>query len=156
MPQRRVVSRIRRAVALSLLPGLCIGCGNGPGPGLSGGDAGRATQVAANAGWQSTGVNVEAGSVVTITVSGNIRDKDTTITGGGGSDYICGSPACCEPIPNVRRSALIARVGSITFEVGRGGTFPVTSDGPLLLRVNDCDDGLNDNSGTLTVNIAVP
>jgi hypothetical protein len=145
---------LSRAAALSLAVVFCIGCGARPDPGASDGGAGRSVQVSANAGWQPTDITVAAGSVVTIAVSGSITDKDTAITGGGGSDYVCGSPGCCEPMPNVRRSALIARIGSITFEVGQGGTFPVTSDGPLLLRLNDCDEGLNDNRGALTVQIS--
>jgi hypothetical protein len=35
--------------------------------------------------------------------------------------------------------------------VGDGGDFTVPSSGTLELRINDCDDGLQDNEGELRV-----
>jgi hypothetical protein len=37
------------------------------------------------------------------------------------------------------------------FWVGNGGEFSSPSGGTVFLRVNDCDDGLFDNAGELSV-----
>jgi hypothetical protein len=109
-------------------------------------------EVRADRGWQETGVVVDGRTPFTLRdVSGEIRDEDTNIRGGAGSDYVCGKADCCEPMPHVRRSALIARVGDDVFDVSNGGRFTRRAKGPLFLRINDCDAGLRDNSGALTV-----
>ena len=59
-------------------------------------------------------------------------------------------PGCCEPLPDERRGALVARIGSDVFIVGNGGEYSSPA-GTIFLRVNDCDDGLLDNSGELSV-----
>ena len=75
--------------------------------------------------------------------------------GGRGSDYVCGAADCCEPLPRERRSALVAQLGSDRFLVGDGATHTSQSGGPLFLRVNDCDEGLHDNGGSLSVDVAL-
>ena len=106
-------------------------------------------------GWQDTGVVVRMSAPFSLrVVSGQIHDGDTKILDGGGSDYVCGRPDCCEPMPNVRRSAVIGRLGDQVFDVSNGGFFEAHPGGTLFLRVNDCDDGLYDNGGTLTVAFA--
>jgi hypothetical protein len=112
----------------------------------------RTIEVRADRGWQKTGVMLDGRTPFTLRgVSGAIRDQDTTISGGAGSDYVCGKADCCEPLPKVRRSALIARIGNDVFDVSSGGRFTRRAKGALSMRVNDCDGGLHDNSGTLTV-----
>ena len=83
--------------------------------------------------------------------SGQITDKDINIADGHGSDYICGDPCCCEPMPDERRAALVARMDAEVFLVGNGGQYSSPVGGNIFLRVNDCDDGLLDNSGELSV-----
>lgn len=112
-------------------------------------------RVKAASGWQDTGVVIGKSVPFSLrVVSGQIHDSDTKILDGGGSDYVCGRPDCCEPMPNVRRSALIGRLGDQIFDVSNGGFFEDHPGGTLFLRVNDCDDGLYDNGGTLTVAFA--
>ena len=112
-------------------------------------------RIKAAGGWQDTGVVVAAASPFSLrVVSGQIHDSETKILDGAGSDYVCGRPDCCEPMPNVRRSAVIGRLGSQVFDVSNGGFFEDHRGGALFLRVNDCDEGLYDNGGTLTVAFA--
>jgi hypothetical protein len=112
-------------------------------------------RVKAASGWQETGVVVKASAPFSLrVVSGQIHDSDTKILDGGGSDYVCGRPDCCEPMPNVRRSAVIGRLGDRVFDVSNGGFFETHPGGTLFLRVNDCDEGLYDNGGTLTMAFA--
>jgi hypothetical protein len=70
-------------------------------------------------------------------VSGSIMDATTQIADANGSDYICGQTDCCEPIPNARRSALIARIQSETLLVGNSRHISVAAPGELYLRIND-------------------
>jgi Domain of unknown function (DUF1772) len=112
-------------------------------------------EVVASRGWQSSGVRVTAGRPVTIAfLSGIIRDRDTALADANGSDYVCGATDCCEPAPNSRRSALLARAGGEIVTIGNRATFTPRSNGALELRINDCDEGLSDNSGALTIRIA--
>ena len=123
------------------------------GSGRTGVPSGPVTlRVSADRGWQDTGITLPSGrSFVLEDVAGHIKDQDTEIDGGNGSDYVCGSAGCCEPLPNERRSALVARVGSETFLVGDGTRHTAQSGGMLQLRINDCDEGLSDNDGVLTL-----
>jgi hypothetical protein len=112
-------------------------------------------RIKAASGWQDTGVVVAGSAPFSLrVVSGQIHDGETQISDGGGSDYVCGRPDCCEPMPNVRRSAVIGRVGGELFDVSNGGFFEDLPGGILYLRVNDCDEGLYDNGGTLTIAFA--
>ncbi len=48
----------------------------------------------------------------------------------------------------------MARVGSDIVTIGNRATFTPNREGQLELRINDCDDGLFDNSGSLRIAIA--
>jgi Anthrone oxygenase len=110
--------------------------------------------VFASRGWQPSEARVEAGRAVTIThLSGGVQDAATSIPDANGSDYVCGAPDCCEPAPDSRRSALLARVGRHVVTIGNGATFTSPTAGEIELRINDCDEGLSDNRGTLAVRI---
>jgi hypothetical protein len=112
-------------------------------------------RVKAAGGWQDSGIVVgDAAPFSLRVISGQIHDGETKILDGGGSDYVCGKRECCEPMPNVRRSAVIGRVGDRIFDVSNGGFFDDYPGGKLYLRVNDCDEGLYDNGGTLTIAFA--
>lgn len=138
--------------------GISIGCGSeptrDPGAAATPAPAGgaRTVTVAANRGWQDTGIRVEPQQKFQLRYkSGEIVDKDVKISDAHGSDYICGDPGCCEPLPDERRASLVARIGSDVFIVGNGGEYSAPAGGTIFLRVNDCDDGLLDNSGELRV-----
>ena len=138
-------SRICVLAALTMI----IGCQRGSplGPPIT-------AHVSATAGWQSIGTSVKPGQAAVVAyVRGTIRDRETVIPDASGSDYVCGVPACCEPLPNERRSALIARVGSRLFAIGNHRRIVSDEGGEILLRINDCDEGLADNSGELEVRI---
>jgi hypothetical protein len=111
-------------------------------------------EVDAGSAWQETGIILDANNTLRITlVSALYKDQTTLLEDGFGSGYVCGRADCCEPMPDESRSALIGRVGDEKFLIGNGGNFVLKSGGMLALRINDCDAGLYDNSGTLKVQI---
>jgi hypothetical protein len=113
------------------------------------------TEISAELGWQTTGVLLESGKTIHFQfMSGEIRDGEAVIRGPAGTGYICGGSGCCEPIPDVRRDALIGRAGDYVFPIGDKTAVEVRQSGELQLRINDCDDGLFDNSGSLIVKIS--
>jgi hypothetical protein len=111
--------------------------------------------VAANRAWQSTGLMINSGQRVMIEYSaGSVTDQATVMPDANGWDYICGAEGCCEPLPDARRGALIGQIGRETFFIGNRAEITPETSGVLHLRINDCDDGLNDNSGTLQIQVA--
>jgi hypothetical protein len=111
-------------------------------------------EVQANQGWQDTGLTVKAEQQFHIAyVAGRALDQDTVIEDGAGWNYVCGRASCCEPLPTARRGALIGRIDDEIFFVGNGGVFTAPADGHLWLRMNDCDEGLYDNSGALQIGV---
>jgi hypothetical protein len=116
-------------------------------------------EVAAAAGWQSTGLQVNLGDKLEITyVSGLWTGKtgNAFLTGPEGGhpsqDYIC------NPMSH-KETGFNALIGKIwygePFKVGRhfAGTADVA--GTLYLRMNDCDKWLVDNEGSVVVTIQV-
>lgn len=116
--------------------------------------------ISALKGWQDTGVFLENGERVEIVVlSGKwaYAQDQSLSSGAGDTQYICSNmlptPICAEPLPASPKGALIGRIGSMTFEIGAQTTLIAQDSGNLQLRINDADDGLNDNTGSLQVNI---
>jgi len=110
--------------------------------------------ISASMGWQDTRAYIQSGRIFRVEyVSGQIEDSTIAIPDGRGSSYVCGNSGCCEPMPYEPRSSLIGKVGNEIFFIGNGGYFTSNSNGTLQLRVNDCDAGLYDNSGSLRVEI---
>ena len=111
--------------------------------------------ISASRGWQNTGIALHSGETIKVQfMSGEIRDGEAVIRGPAGVGYICGDGSCCEPMPNVQRGALIGRVGDDLFLIGDKSTIEVQESGELQLRINDCDEGLVDNSGSLEIKIS--
>jgi len=111
--------------------------------------------ILADLGWQNTGILLESGEMINIQFrAGEIRDGDTILRGLAGTGYICGGSTCCEPMPHVQRGALIGRVQNHLFLIGDQNTIQVQETGELQLRVNDCDSGLFDNTGSFQVKIS--
>jgi hypothetical protein len=123
----------------------------------AGTDAEGLTLISSSIGWQATEAEPHIHDSISIEyISGEWHDQDTVLTGGIGSGYICGAADCCEPMPYERRAALIGRIGDgEPFLVGNGDTFQDDFGGRLFLRINDCDEGLYDNSGTIKVRITI-
>ena len=112
-------------------------------------------EVAADRGWQTTDILVKAGETIRFQFqSGEIQDGDTVIRGPAGVGWACGESSCCEPMPLAGRDALIGRVGDEFFLIGDQSEVAIASEGELQLRINDCDAGLSDNSGSLLVEIS--
>jgi hypothetical protein len=57
-------------------------------------------------------------------------------------------------MPDVERDALIGRVGDHLFAIGDRSEITLSANGELQLRINDCDSGLFDNSGSFQVKIS--
>ncbi|MGQ0732395.1 MAG: hypothetical protein ACT4QD_01935 [Acidobacteriota bacterium] len=139
-----------------------VGCGGAGSPtpdssasGPATGNAGtRSVEVAANQGWQDTGIMLKAQQSFTLTLKGGqIVEQDVTVAHGEGRDFVCGDPGCCDPLPDERRGTVIGRIAGEIFVVGNGGQYTAQADGVLSLRVNDCDSGLGDNRGSLVFDV---
>lgn len=116
--------------------------------------------IGAQQGWQWANVWLAGNTTLTIEVSGgqwtHNRNSEPYNQGEGGA-YICANvtPAnqCFEPLPQAPQGALIGRIGSYVFPVGRGTQFVVSQSGTLDLRINEADNALDDNAGALIVRI---
>ena len=117
-------------------------------------------EIAANQGWQSTGIHVDAGTQLYLEV---IAGKWTHERGsiapnpGIGVNYICAlalsMSECAEPLPSAAKGTLVGRVGDGLFNVGHHALITVVQSGELRLRMNDEDEALSDNSGSITVQV---
>jgi len=110
--------------------------------------------VLANQSWQSSGIVLAQGQHFQIEyISGQWTDWTGTTPpfDAAGGTYICPGLNCCEPLPKERKGGLIGKVSDVAFFIGHGGSFTADADGTLLLRINDCDTALADNSGSITV-----
>jgi hypothetical protein len=106
--------------------------------------------------WQNTGVTIPSGRKFTVTfLSGVIHDDGVLIYDGNGFDIPCGEEGCCLILQKVKRGALIGRVGRYLFFIGNGGSFVADSSGFLELRINECDNRLYGNKGSLQVKIVL-
>jgi hypothetical protein len=122
--------------------------------------AGRDVDVAADRGWQSSGIVLEAGKTYQLTASGRYQvagDPQPWPCEPGGVTlrYYYGQPLgiLLAAVRNDR-----ARPGETSgltrpIVIGRGGTITPDITGTLYLRINDSAGKLNDNSGKLTVTV---
>ena len=108
--------------------------------------------------WNTTGVQVESGDLVTVDyVRGQWSAWTTTEDGGRmiGPEGYTMSPGWSNPtytMPTTNPMSLIARIGGgSAFYVGRHKQFSAPSNGVLYLGANDNMYG--DNSGSLVVRI---
>jgi len=116
-------------------------------------------EVLANKGWQTTGVQVNAGDQLEITyVSGIWTGKtgNNIFTGPEGGhpsqDYFCSSMSHKETGYN----ALIGKIWyGKPFMVGKHFVGTADISGTLYLRMNDCDVWLEDNEGSVVVTIQI-
>lgn len=133
---------------------------------------------ATQAKWQSTGVRVTAGQLVTIHVIGGHWTVsrslvDDTIhkqlaeplnkgdqlwqyswrenNGIGSSSNPCLNGSC--PLPNIPTGALVAKIGNTRYAIYNQCTFSATDTGEILLRMNDTD--VSDNGGILAVEVNI-
>ncbi len=116
-------------------------------------------QVDATKTWQDTGVAISADTLLHLQVVDGLWThwKDfAPYNNGHGGGFICGDPSCGEPLPYSHQGALIGRVGNHVFEIGFEGLITTEDSGNLELRINDADNGLFDNDGILTVEMAQP
>jgi len=131
--------------------------------------------VPATADWLDTGVTVAAGDRVSITYrsgtwwAGPVFDAQGTRYDPPPYDangipaqyhYVCAEhlPAsqCAEPLPTAEMGALVGRIGGgSVFLVGNSYDEQVSATGSLSLRINDDYSGMADNTGSVTVTIAV-
>jgi len=121
---------------------------------------GASVRVAAAAGWQNSGLRLEAGATYRIRASGRYQVADQPQIwwcepGGVSIRYYKGRPlgmllaaVRAEPPRPGEPSALIRPI-----PVGLGTTLTPAHSGTLFLRVNDSAAELDDNAGTLAVHI---
>ncbi|HEX6987308.1 MAG TPA: hypothetical protein VF170_18160 [Planctomycetaceae bacterium] len=131
-----------------------------PGEPLS--EAGATTAVAADRGWQSSGVRVEAGGRYAIAAEGRFTLADepkpwVSDAGGISFDYFDGRPLgrlLAAVLADDPSDASDPAGGLLRpLDVGRGATLAAPAAGTLYFRVNDRWDRLGDNRGSLDVTI---
>jgi hypothetical protein len=107
--------------------------------------------------WQSTGVTVHAGDVVTISVAPGAtwQNGARVLTADGDAADVVNGSNC--PMPGQPRLALVGRIGptGLPFRVGTQAQFTATQDDLLYLAPNDEWYLLWDNGGRLTVSISI-
>ena len=109
-------------------------------------------EISAKEKWGNTKIKVNKSQEIQLSyIAGRITDNDTAASDANGTGYVCGNSNCCEPLPSVPRMALIGRVGEEIFYIGNGGVLEMPATGHLYLRLNDCDEGLYDNNGELSI-----
>ena len=120
------------------------------------------TQVDATLPWQATGISFSANDSIEIEVTSGLWTHwlgTEPYNNGSGESYICTDflpgNECAEPLPNAPKGALIGQIGSHIFLIGSGNSIVAQQSGELHLRINDGDDGLFDNDGTLTVETTI-
>lgn len=119
--------------------------------------------ISAQQGWQSAQMQVDRGTELAIEViSGEWtywKDDMPYTQGEGDQGYICADimpyNQCAEPLPDFAKGGLIGKIGNQIFGIGNNATVSIKDSGTLYLRINDGDDGLYDNDGTITVKIVV-
>jgi hypothetical protein len=103
--------------------------------------------------WTETGINVIAGSEITIFATGETCQK--------GNEKCCGPEGLSKPSEDSQvrgfekkgHGMLIGAVGDTRFTVGRERRFIAPSSGPLLLGVNDSD--ASNNKGEYEVAVTI-
>lgn len=122
--------------------------------------SGATVTIAADRGWQSAGVQLEAGKTYRLHAEGRYQvanDPKPWISEPGGVTirYVNGRPLGTllaavhpEPYDPLARSALVSPVA-----VGAEARLAPTTTGTLYLRVNDSPAELADNAGTLSVRV---
>ena len=109
-------------------------------------------QVAGNAGWVNTGLNVQQGQRMLFSATGEVRlsaDANDVATPAGSRN---GRTAQNAPLPGVLAGALIGRIGNgAPFGIGNQTSVPAPNAGMLFLAVND--DQLSDNAGAFGVDV---
>jgi hypothetical protein len=112
-------------------------------------------RIYAYRGWQSVGLILHPGEVLTIKAQGRwLYSPDVGYHGPQGSSVEYPAPVYY-PFPNKIGGCLIGRIGEQgrPFFVGRGTTVGTETLGPLYLRIND--DILTDNDGYVTIKVTV-
>ena len=121
-------------------------------------------EVFASKGWQDTGIQLQPGDRVMIEyISGKwtnwVSHNAPYGADGPPTTYICAefmsADKCLEPVPDFPAGALVGRVGQQLLGIGDHLAFTVESAGNLELRINDGDEGLGDNAGSIIVRITV-
>jgi hypothetical protein len=114
-------------------------------------------KLAADRGWQSSGVRLDAGKSYRVSAAGryeiaNDGEPWPCEPGGVTIDYQEGRPLgmLLGAIDSKENGATLAN----TFEIGLSNTITPIASGTLYLRVNDSPAKLDDNRGTVTVTIA--
>jgi formylglycine-generating enzyme required for sulfatase activity len=105
-------------------------------------DAARKVTVDSRRPWQSFG-DVKKGTRLTLSAEG------TWVGFSPDGDRLHSFQH--DPVPSAPSCALLGRIGGQVFVVGSGTSVVVGKDGALELRINDADQYLFDNSGTLNV-----
>ncbi len=105
--------------------------------------------------WQTSGVTVNAGDVVTIQATGTWSNAGKPLTADGDASKTITGQNC--PLSGDRLLALVGRIGASgpSFHVGSTKQFTATQSGVLYLAPDDNWYALTDNAGSVQVSICV-
>lgn len=117
--------------------------------------------VDAKAHWTNTGIEVRTGETLNIKWAGGVWRGDVGET--NCPEHGPAGPTCDEflappeyPLPGAMEDSLVGRIGDgPVFFVGEHIRKAVKQGGSLHLRINDIDSGLDNNTGTVRMNISV-
>jgi Ca2+-binding EF-hand superfamily protein len=99
--------------------------------------------------WTDTGIQVNAGDLVTFRADGSSQLRTGTNDPATPAGSLTGRNASNSPRPDRPAGALLVRVGNTIEAVGASGSFTARSSGRVFLGVND--DHFADNSGEYRV-----
>lgn len=119
-------------------------------------DGSRQVDIDAKWCWVDTTIKVKAGDVLTFSAAGEWGESEgVTRSADGGEAGILGTGywASDALIDDAPWGALIGRIGSQKFLIGRQNTITATENGTLWLSINDDPDNFDDNHGTMVVTI---
>lgn len=121
-------------------------------------------EIKSDRGWQFVNATVEKGQKVEISCDDSLWTVDKydlqnypLSSFEGISSNILPSDLLL-PLPDANLGSLLAKVGMDTkyFAIGKDTTFTSSANGYLYLRINDWDDNLWNNSGTVQCQVMVP
>ena len=122
-------------------------------------------RVAADRGWQNTGLALAAGSRYAVAATGRVVLGTVAVEGGAGSTTLVSEPRGISlrwyrgrPIGRLIAAQWVdqPQAGRPRFEIvaeGGDASFTALADGPLYLKVNEPPGDLADNRGELTVTV---
>ena len=118
-------------------------------------------EVSAKSGWEDSGIEIREGEILNMEWEsgrwrGDIGSTNCPMHGPAGPTCDAALAPSGYPLPGKLEDSLVGRIdGDPVFFIGQRIRKIATQSGNLHLRINDLDEGLNDNQGSITMEIWV-